>query len=118
MPGLHIFANLTYCSKRNPKVLFDAVNSLVSPASTDLPVFSDSYCSKSLSYFVDKENNALSSTGPLATLCVSDFTFPAKLESFSPVTSDRVSALISKMKASSNPPDVLPTSLLFFFISF
>ncbi len=45
------FANLISSSKRNPEILFDTINNIVTPAPPDVPVFLNKDCSNFVSFF-------------------------------------------------------------------
>lgn len=95
----------------NPEVLFNTLNPLGSAVSSDVPVFSNSDCNTFSNYFVEKVRNARSSIVPSSSRSVSDSSSSAHLDSFSPVSLERITALLSRMKPSSRPAYVLPTSL-------
>ena len=53
-PRASYFTKLISSSKRNPKVLFDTMNNIVSPAPPEVPILSNKDCSNFCSFFVNK----------------------------------------------------------------
>ena len=60
-------ANLISSSKQNPKVLFDTINNIVTPAPPAVPVFSNKDGRNFLSFFVDKITDVRASIIPSST---------------------------------------------------
>ena len=99
---------LVTVNKKNPKVLFDTINSLVCPAAPVTPVFCEADSNALLRFFTDKIKMIKEKIPPL--LCGT----PAVIEpvsslwsSFKSVTLVDISALLTKMKPSSCSSDVL-----------
>ena len=106
------FASLLSRSKNNPRMLFKIINSIVSPPSPPLPVFSKEDCDSFLAFFVNKVMNVRSSIIPSSSPHVTCPVSPPQLCTFSPVTLKNLKDVVSSMKTSSSPFDVLPTSML------
>ncbi|KAF7664257.1 hypothetical protein LDENG_00183040 [Lucifuga dentata] len=98
-------------NKRNPKVLFDTINSIVSPISPQLPIFSNDDCNKFLKYFVDKVANIRDNILPPSSHLSTDSDSLATLNCFSPVLLKDITNLINKIKLSSSSSDIIPTSM-------
>ena len=103
---------LVTVNKKNPKVLFDTINSLVCSAAPVTPVFCEADSNTLLRFFTDKIKMIKEKIPPL--LCGT----PAVIEpvsslwsSFKSVTLTDISALVTKMKPSSCSSDVLPCRL-------
>ena len=105
------FANLISVNKRNPKVLFDTVNHIVSPSIPKPPILSNSDCNNFLKYFIDKVANIRANISPMSSSLTSGSSTPSILDSFCPVSIDDIAALLGQMKPSSSPLDVLPTTM-------
>lgn len=103
---------LVTVNKKNPKVLFDTISSLVCPAAPITPVFCEADSNALLRFFTNKIKMIKDQIPPL--LCGT----PALIEpvsslwsSFKSVTLADISALVTKMKPSSCSSDVLPFRL-------
>ena len=103
---------LVTLNKKNPKALFDTINSLVCPAAPITPVFCEADSNAFLRFFTDKIKSIKEKIQPL--LCGT----PAVIEpvsnlwsSFKSVSLDDISALVTKMKPSSCSSDILPCRL-------
>uniref|UniRef100_A0A8C6NNP0 Reverse transcriptase domain-containing protein n=1 Tax=Nothobranchius furzeri TaxID=105023 RepID=A0A8C6NNP0_NOTFU len=99
-------------SKRNPKMLFKTISSIVSPASPTASIHFVADCVNFLSFFVDKVNKVRSS---ISTSALSPphqtSTRPIILDSFAPVSLPELTKLVNSMKTSACPFDILPSSL-------
>nr|XP_054588195.1 uncharacterized protein LOC129153142 [Nothobranchius furzeri] len=106
------FSNLMSQSKGNPKVLFNTISSIVSPASPTASIHSVANCENFLSFFVDKVNKVRSSISPSAlSLPLPTPTSPIILDSVAPVSLPELTKLVNSMKTSAFPLDILPSSL-------
>uniref|UniRef100_A0A8C6KI16 Reverse transcriptase domain-containing protein n=1 Tax=Nothobranchius furzeri TaxID=105023 RepID=A0A8C6KI16_NOTFU len=106
------FSNLVSQSKGNPKVLFNTISSIVSPASPTASIHSVADCENFLSFFVDKVNKVRSSISPSAlSLPLPTPTRPIILDSFAPVSLPELTKLVNSMKTSACPLHILPSSL-------
>nr|XP_054606508.1 uncharacterized protein LOC129166913 [Nothobranchius furzeri] len=106
------FSNLVSQSKGNPKVLFNTVSSIVSPATPTASIHSVADCENFLSFFVDKVNKVRSSISPSAlSLPLPTPTRPIILDSFAPVSLPELTKLVDSMRTSACPLDILPSSL-------
>jgi len=107
------FSNLVSQNKRNPKVVFDVIQNIVSPSTPLVPVFTTDDCNKFLKYFVYKVNEIRASVKPSDESTIVVATPNCSWTRFSAVSLDDVMVLLKKMKPSSCPLDILPTSLFF-----
>jgi len=107
------FAHQISSSKRNPKVLFDTINYIVTPTHPDVPVFSNGDFSNVLSFFVDKVRDVRASISRSSTPLPVCPTWPSILNSFSPISLQDLIDLVVIMKTYSSTLDVLPTSMLY-----
>nr|XP_054590056.1 uncharacterized protein LOC129154141 [Nothobranchius furzeri] len=106
------FSNLVSQSKGNPKVLFNTISSIVSPASPTASIHSVTDCENFLSFFVDKVNKVRSSISPSAlSPPLPTPTRPIILDSFAPVSLPELTKLVNSMKTSACPLHILPSSL-------
>lgn len=106
------FSNLISSNKKNPKVLFDTIDNLVAPPVSHIPVYSKEDCNDFLRFFVTKVQDIRASiTLPQSTFCSVEFAPVCSWSSFTPVCLQDVKELIGKMKLSSSPTDIVPTSL-------
>nr|XP_054601584.1 uncharacterized protein LOC129164699 [Nothobranchius furzeri] len=106
------FSNLVSQSKGNPKVLFNTISSIVSPASPTASIHSVADCENFLSFFVDKVNKVRSSISPSAlSPPLPTPTRPIILDSFAPVSLPELTKLVNSMKTSACPLHILPSSL-------
>uniref|UniRef100_A0A8C6K7Y3 Reverse transcriptase domain-containing protein n=1 Tax=Nothobranchius furzeri TaxID=105023 RepID=A0A8C6K7Y3_NOTFU len=106
------FSNLVSQSKGNPKVLFNTISSIVSPASPTASIHSVADCENFLSFFVDKVSKVKSSISPSAlSLPLATPTRPIILDSFAPVSLPELTKLVNSMKTSACPLHILPSSL-------
>lgn len=101
------FQNLISAHQHNPRVLFKTVDRLVNPASPCAPAESDADCEMYLSYFTDKLESIQASINPSATysdvLCSQQDSWSL----FYLITLSEL--LVSDMRVSSSPHDVIPT---------
>lgn len=106
------FSQLISSSKRNPKILFDTINSIVSPISPQVPFFSKAESNNFLYFFVDKIKEVRANLSPQTGYFTGCEPPPTQIwSSFELVSLNDISTLLSKMKPSSCPVDVLPTVL-------
>lgn len=104
------FFDLIASNKKNPKVLFDTISSIVSPAAPVAPVVSKADSNDFLSFFTNKVNDIRHGITPSS--CgkpAHDKLPPQEWSHFNSVSLEDIKALIAKMKPSSSPFDVLPT---------
>lgn len=106
------FANLVTLNKKNPKVLFDTISKIVSPLAPQVPVHSKSDCNRFLHAFVNKVQDIRATINPSLETISYGSASSYSWDSFSPVTCEDIKGLLSKVKPSSSPLDVLPTALL------
>ncbi len=104
------FARIIASSKGNSKVLFDTMNSTVSPASSQIPVISHTDCNNFLNYFFEKVKNVIANISPSSSHPVGGSSSRTFFDSFSPITLD-ISKILPRIKPSSTPFDILPSSL-------
>uniref|UniRef100_A0A8C6PBL6 Reverse transcriptase domain-containing protein n=1 Tax=Nothobranchius furzeri TaxID=105023 RepID=A0A8C6PBL6_NOTFU len=103
------FSNLVSQTKGNPKVLFNTISSIVSPASPTASIHSVADCENVLSFFVDNVNKVRSSISPSAlSLPLPTPTRPIILDIFAPVSLPELTKLVNSMKTSAC---ILPSSL-------
>uniref|UniRef100_A0A8C6PYD4 Reverse transcriptase domain-containing protein n=1 Tax=Nothobranchius furzeri TaxID=105023 RepID=A0A8C6PYD4_NOTFU len=107
------FSNLICQNKNNPKVLFDTISSIVSSPPQQAQLSSADDCNRFLHFFANKVLNlrssippALAPSGGKAPQCSESFT------SFSPITLNDLTSIISQMKLSSCSSDILTPSVL------
>uniref|UniRef100_A0A669AWP7 Reverse transcriptase domain-containing protein n=1 Tax=Oreochromis niloticus TaxID=8128 RepID=A0A669AWP7_ORENI len=106
------FNNLINRHKNNSRILFDTINSIVSPPTQHALLLSDEDCNTFLNYFVNKvmdlKSKISSSASPYedTPCCLGSFT------SFSPITLNDLIIVLGKMKSSSCSVDILPHSVL------
>ena len=107
------FSQLISSSKRNPKILFDTINSIISPALLQVPVFSKAESNNFLYFFVDKIKELRANLFPPTGYNIGYEPPPNQTwSSFEPVCLHDITNLLTKMKPSSCLVDVLPTVLL------
>lgn len=100
--------NLVSSDMKN--VLFDALQNMVSPT---VPVYSLEDCNKLMEFFVQKIIDIRASVNPPSNYdCSSKSSSVCSWSSFAPTSFLDVKVLVGKMKASSSPVDIIPTSLL------
>uniref|UniRef100_A0A672G1H3 Reverse transcriptase domain-containing protein n=1 Tax=Salarias fasciatus TaxID=181472 RepID=A0A672G1H3_SALFA len=103
---------LVAANKKNPKVLFDTINSFICPAAPVTPVFIEADSHAFLNFFADKikklkdnmpppQCGASAAAEPISSLW----------STFEPVTLADVLALVNKTKLSSCSSDVIPCRL-------
>ena len=104
--------HLVAVNKKNPKVLFDTINSLVCPAAPVTPVFCEADSNAFLSFFINKIKMIKEKIPPSlsATTAVSE-PVSSLWSSFQSVSFADISALVTKMKPSSCSSDVIPYRL-------
>lgn len=106
------FSQLISSNKRNPKILFETINSVVSPMVPPVAMSSVSDSNDFLNLFVDKVNNVQMSVCPsIPSVCVSGPPPPHSLLVFNPMTIHDLSLLLDKMKITTCPYDILPAGL-------
>ena len=105
-------SNLVSNNIDRPKVLFNVLDSLVNPCTTDPIVPSPALCNDFLEFFVNKIS-ALRSVPPLvasdpsgAPLC------PAVFDQFKPIPLSELLEVVQKLRPTSSPSDSIPPRLL------
>ena len=107
------FAKLIASSKRNPKVLFETINNIVCPQKPNNHVFSANDCKNFLQFFVDKVATIRAGIVPSTHNYQLDSTNQQSiLDELAPISLHQLTKLVSCMKISSSPLDVLPTTIL------
>ena len=106
------FSNLIATSKRNPRVLFKTINNIVSSPLPPVPVYSNEDCNGFLLFFVGKVADVRASITPSPTPLPTSPARQATLSSLSGISLHDLTVLVSSMKSSSSPLDILPTSML------
>lgn len=106
------FNNLINRHKNNPRILFDTINSIVSPPTQHAVLLSDKDCSTFLIYFVNNVMDLRSKISSSASPYEDAICCPGSFTSFSPITLNDLIAVIGKMKSSSCSLDILPPSVL------
>ena len=104
------FRQLISHNKKKPQVLFDTISRIVEPASPPIPVNYKADCDLFLQYFVSKIHIIRNNLPPCAP--VADIPAAHSWSSFTPVTQEDISALLTKTKPSVCPSDPLPCKLL------
>uniref|UniRef100_A0A672G6V9 Reverse transcriptase domain-containing protein n=1 Tax=Salarias fasciatus TaxID=181472 RepID=A0A672G6V9_SALFA len=107
------FANLVNSNKRNPKVVFDTIQKIVSPSSPTVPISTTDDCNKFLKYFVAKVEDIRQNVSPSNVNMTSMSSITCSWSLFPDVSMEDFMEILRKMKPSSCPFDVLPTSLLY-----
>ena len=106
------FSNLISANKHNPRFLFKTVNQLINPVPPGAPAESDADFEKFLLHFVGKVENIRISirTNPSFT----DVSPPYRdtLSIFTPISLPELLKIISNMRVSSSPLDIIPTKFL------
>ena len=87
------FSKLISSNKKNPKFLFDTINSIVSPTTPPVPVHSIADSNYFLHFFVNKIRDIRSSISPLTINIVSDPSPSHSWSSFKPATCYTISLL-------------------------
>ncbi len=106
------FSKIISSNKNNSKILFDTINSIVSPTTPQVPVFSIADSNDFLHYFVNMISDIRSSIPPSnCPYTVPDLPPLHNWSSFTPVTLQDITALLNKLKPTSCHTDVLPTAL-------
>lgn len=107
------FYKLIASNKKNPKVLFDTINLMVSPAAPATPVLCKINSNEFSKIFIDKIRDIKDKIPP-ASCCDPDHVETPSLtwSSFKPVSLEDISALMVETKPSSSASDVLPSRLL------
>lgn len=105
------FFNLVNQNKRNPKVVSDTIQNIVSPSTPLVSVFTIEDCNNFLKYFVNKVNEIKSSVKAPDESPIVVATLNCSWANFSVVSLDDVMILLKKMKPSSCALDILPTSM-------
>uniref|UniRef100_A0A8C8DX31 Reverse transcriptase domain-containing protein n=1 Tax=Oryzias sinensis TaxID=183150 RepID=A0A8C8DX31_9TELE len=106
------FRQLISSNKKSPKVLFDTINSIVSPAAPVPPVSCKADSNEFLKFFANKTRKIKEQLPP--PCCDDGVVVEAvshKWSTFRPVTLEDISALLTKLKPSTCPSDVLPSKL-------
>uniref|UniRef100_A0A672ZSA2 Reverse transcriptase domain-containing protein n=1 Tax=Sphaeramia orbicularis TaxID=375764 RepID=A0A672ZSA2_9TELE len=106
------FHKLIATNKKNPKVIFDTIQSIVSPAVPAAPVLCKADSNDFLNFFTDKIRDIKHNIPPPSGLLTLSDPPLQTWSSFDPVTLEDISALLSKTKPSSNSADILPHKLL------
>lgn len=110
------FSNLVSFNKKNSKVLFNVIQSLVAPTAPQVPVYSQEDCNCLMAFFVQKVEEIRASIIPplndLNGVCSPMFSSVCSWSSFTPVSLLDVKVLVGKMKPSSSSVDIIPTFLL------
>ncbi len=91
------FTKLISSSKCNPKILFDTINNIVTPAPPDVPIFSNN------DWFVDKISDVRAGIIPSSNLFSAYPTWPWILDCFSPISLQDLTDPVGSMKLSSSP---------------
>uniref|UniRef100_A0A3P9J789 Reverse transcriptase domain-containing protein n=1 Tax=Oryzias latipes TaxID=8090 RepID=A0A3P9J789_ORYLA len=107
------FSDLVHMNKRNPKVVFDTIQNIVSPSAPPVPVYTTDDCNRFLQYFVNKVNELklnLKSSNENTTIVAS---LNYSWTNFSAISIDNIMVVSKKMKPSSCPLDILPSSMFF-----
>ncbi|KAG1927995.1 hypothetical protein F2P79_023870 [Pimephales promelas] len=105
------FSQLISSNKKNPKFLFDSINSIVSPSVSPNAVLTLSNSNVFLDFFVEKIKDIRASIlpPPAYKACTLALSYPCF--SFKPVSSSDITTLLDKLKPSYGQSDVLPTML-------
>ena len=107
------FSNIISSSGHNPRILFQTINTLVSPPPPATPVMSNDDCNSFLRFFVSRVANILLNIAPSLSLPPPlHHTTQASLSNFSLISMADLTGIVSSMKSSSSPLDVLPTFML------
>uniref|UniRef100_A0A8C7WVE9 Reverse transcriptase domain-containing protein n=1 Tax=Oryzias sinensis TaxID=183150 RepID=A0A8C7WVE9_9TELE len=106
------FQKLISMNKRNPKTLFNIINTLTSPSYSQLPNLSQSDCNTFLQTFSARISNVGHNIPPLVGARPPPSPkFSQTWSNFFPVTVEDIHSLLSKIKPSSCPLDIIPTPL-------
>uniref|UniRef100_A0A3P9J3F2 Reverse transcriptase domain-containing protein n=1 Tax=Oryzias latipes TaxID=8090 RepID=A0A3P9J3F2_ORYLA len=106
------FSKLISTNRKNPKVVFSTLDSLVSPCASKFPKLSQPDCSSFLQGFLAKVLDVGANIPPLASVQLSQsLQCPQSWSNFSPVTVEDVHSLLTWIKPSSCPLDTIPTSV-------
>uniref|UniRef100_A0A669C582 Reverse transcriptase domain-containing protein n=1 Tax=Oreochromis niloticus TaxID=8128 RepID=A0A669C582_ORENI len=106
------FSHLVTKSKGNPKVLFNTISDIVTPALPAAPIFSNEDCENFLSFLLAKIHNVrMSFTYSAPVISISTPSRPIVLDTFSPVSLPELVKLVNSVKASSCSLDIIPASL-------
>ena len=111
------FANLISSNKRNPKVLFETINPLVSPTAPQVPVLSNSDCNNFLKFFLNKVNDIKANIPSSLDHPIISVSSCTTITSFSPVSIEDITKLLHKIKPSCGPLDNPPPVFLNVFNS-
>jgi hypothetical protein len=104
--------HLVTLNKKNPKVLFDTINTLVCPAAPVIPVFCEADSNAFLGFFTNKIKMIKDKipSHPWGTAAVFK-PVSSKWSTFRTVTIADISELVTRMKPSSCSSDVIPLRL-------
>uniref|UniRef100_A0A8C6UJA3 Reverse transcriptase domain-containing protein n=1 Tax=Neogobius melanostomus TaxID=47308 RepID=A0A8C6UJA3_9GOBI len=102
---------LVTLNKKNPKVLFNSINSLVRPAVPVTPVFCEADSSAFLRFFINKIQAIKDKIPPLPCTTAVFEPVSSMWSSFRSVTFADISKLMTKIKPSSCSSDVIPFRL-------
>uniref|UniRef100_A0A669BY78 Poly(U) binding splicing factor 60 n=1 Tax=Oreochromis niloticus TaxID=8128 RepID=A0A669BY78_ORENI len=106
------FSHLVTKSRGNPKVLFNTISDIVTPALPAAPISSNESCENVLSFLLVKIDNIrmnFSHSAPVISIST-----PSRLiilDTFSPVSLPELVKLVNSVKASSCSLDIVPASL-------
>uniref|UniRef100_A0A669D7L0 Reverse transcriptase domain-containing protein n=1 Tax=Oreochromis niloticus TaxID=8128 RepID=A0A669D7L0_ORENI len=106
------FSQLVAKSRGNPKVLFDTITNIITPAPPAAIISSVEDCETFLAFFLEKISNIRKNLSFSASaLSVPTPARPVVLEGFSPVSLPELGKIVSATKLSSCSLDFLPASL-------
>ncbi|XP_024122542.2 uncharacterized protein LOC112143035 [Oryzias melastigma] len=106
------FCKLISSNKKTPKFVFSTLSSLVSPSASKFPNLSLPDCSSFLQGFLAKVLDVGANIPPLASVQLSQSPHCSHLwSSFAPVSVEDIHSLLERIKPSSCPLDIIPTSV-------